>query len=447
MAKRFRLANNAQTSTYDILSGTMKMKAGTWQTTPIEGGVEETMELFGEDTNANLIDAVQAIETIGENALLYGEDEALADPQWVELNADTEQAKRSFLQSAEYLPISNEIVSPTLGKGVASGILRLTHHPLWEPLSTADLTASSKSVFGGKSILSAIGGATDGRIARVTVEGVNGGGGPLTKVWIGVRPLYSGATNFNPVMELEDATTLYGTTILVTDANGSPAATSNNVLRETLTADYVKCAAMKLEWHDLAHKAEYKGRYMVLGRFKVSAGVTAAVRMWTGAGTRFIPSNPIYPTNTSYRLLDLGFMKFPPYSGRAGSTDIENSEMQIYAHQIGGTGGYLYMDALVLIPSKYLAVITGCDIEYNGTLTDTQPLNLYRFPNDSELALQSVADIDSLVDFDMQSFYYPNGGGVFVIAAERASSHVITDVVDLDIYTYPRYYTYNYQGA
>ena len=90
MAEQLRLANVDQTSTVDLLDGTLKLRARSWKTFSAIPNVTydnmpygalprfqhfqpitETMDLVGDDTDTNLITAINEIEAVLEDTLKF----------------------------------------------------------------------------------------------------------------------------------------------------------------------------------------------------------------------------------------------------------------------------------------------------------------------------------------------------------------------------------------
>src|SRR4030067_1844647 len=115
MAETLRLANEAQTTTYDFLGGTLKPLMDTWQTSPPtpDGTIVETFIARGIDTNANIVPATDTLEEMAENAALFIEDSTNGNSIWFEQRADpSDTTKRALVLALEIIPVWQNKFTP-----------------------------------------------------------------------------------------------------------------------------------------------------------------------------------------------------------------------------------------------------------------------------------------------------------------------------------------------
>jgi len=116
MAAVFRLANVDQTTTVDLLNGALKLRYNSFaprtpafqnQYTHVRFGAQqhfqyygvqvETFDVFAQDTLANVIAAIYAIEQMLEKVRLWHEDPLRYESVWLEWNSNGESPKRSLI--------------------------------------------------------------------------------------------------------------------------------------------------------------------------------------------------------------------------------------------------------------------------------------------------------------------------------------------------------------
>jgi hypothetical protein len=101
---------------------------------------------------------------------------------------------------------------------------------------------------------------------------------------------------------------------------------------------------------------------------------------------------------------------------------VRNAELQIYAERLSGTPT-LYLDALILVPANHLYFVEGSQVQASDSYLD-----VLTNPNDTIDALAWSGDLpDNNVALSATDFYLPVEGSILVFAAERQTSHVLTD--------------------
>lgn len=452
MAERLRLANLDQTTTVDLLSGTLKLKNATWETqspspNAAPGRVQETMDVQGTDTVANLLAGVKAVEDVLAGASLFDKDPVQYTSWWLEWNANGESEKRTLLYGGALRVLAQSRLNPMMTDGHILARLGLSRHALWENASATSISTTGLSVWGGKWTPTLAKGTANGRVLYFDVKGASGGGGPLSRIWVGVRPVRYGTSSFTAVWECESGTN--GTDASdVADATASPAGGSGYKVQVSFATSTALVKRLGIKLGDVIAGPYYNhcvGRYLVLCRCKVSAG-TIGLQMQSGFGgsATAAQSEELPISNTSWQLIPLGYVQIPPTGYRYGMPTtlglISNFEISLYAERWDGAGT-LDLDALCLIPAEHSAYMDGAAVQYSGGLSYLA--RVMTFENDVHDAVAySAGGLENNLDFSDFDWYWPYEGAMVIVAAQRASSHELTDTVNIDGQVYPRWLSY-----
>jgi hypothetical protein len=290
------------------------------------------------------------------------------------------------------------------------------------------------------------------RLAAVTVSGRVGGGGPLYRLWAGFRDVHQGSTDFNPVWECENGT-LGADAAIAGDPTASPDPAAGAKVRVTFAT--VSTLANRLGItvaqgavhgsHNYHHNA---GRYLVLCRCKVTAGAVAGLQLRAGYAnnTSSAPCEEVYVTNSDWRLIPLGEVTIPPLGYRSAVADVDyvgQAQLQFYAELVTGTPGVdrLELDALCLVPSEHLAVCEGAEVQ--NVALDPRPASWHVLEDDTTLAVAMRNGVPALnIEHAETDLYLPLGRGPIVVAVERATQHLLTEVIDFSISYHPRWLSY-----
>lgn len=433
MAKVLQLANNTRTSIYDLRTGAIRWD--NWTTAVEEDGCTEAFTLHGVGSDTTIIAAEKSILAMKAKAALFLRDPLYNESIWLETGATDELSKRSWIKSISLAPNPNKFNNPLLGKNAASYLLAIDHHRYFEVLSAETFTASNISCLGGTWLPAVTSGDVDGRIYEFRFEGR--ALGALSRFWVGVRPLYAGGSNFDPLLELENGTN-------DTDTSNVADATASGSSKKRCTfgtdATNKRRLYITLAQHDNTNADEYVGRYTALLRCQMTAGQAAVQLKYgqTGQSATFISNEPVYISNTGWRLQELGVVEIPAFGGRlaASYAGIENTQIEIWAESI--TTGSLDLDCLILIPSENFAWGEGAATQLVDA--DARQTSFYTFEDDSTIAVYYAGGaVNSILAKDIRKFSWPYGGGVAVIAGERSTSSVLGDAVNLVTTVYPRW--------
>ena len=198
----------------------------------------------------------------------------------------------------------------------------------------------------------------------------------------------------------------------------------------------------------------YRGSYTALARVKLTGAgdVDIAAKFGYTSSSALNPiGSPQKVTNTDWKLIPLGNVTFPPgrmLSDVDSALRMANLGFEIYAQKISGSSN-LYLDTLVLVPSRHALFVDGCSI-CRSSYTDDDSGGAYSYADldvrvseaDEVVILAEAADflginaaiLPAIIDWEI-----PNEDGVFVCFAERTLSHEIADDFVVTVKYVPRY--------
>jgi len=433
MATVHRITNVGQTASYDFLTGVLSPIVETWQISPAQNDrVIETMELSARDTDANIMAAVQTIDEFAEAVRLFFENKSQGNSIWYEYKATAEGSKRALIYSINLKPLPRSYYTPILGTGAAFYALAIERDAIWETYAGTTATDTNNSCLGGVMTLAAQAGGLPSRISSAVITGV-AAGGTLDRLWLGIRPVNSGLSDFNPLLELELGTPGTGFAT-ATDADASPAAGANNSLVGAVGTSAAKAVGITIvQAAPAAVSDDFVGRYLVLLRAKLSAGNQVLLQMKCGfsSAATFAPVGEPRPFSaTAYRFIEMGEISIPPFSYRTGAQGpdmLKNFEIQIWAERTGAAVN-LSVDCLVLVPTDHFVYTAGAAIVAGGARE-----RIYTF-EDGEIQAVGLSSSDEPnvnIECHPRNWNIPIGGGSLVVAGERTASQVISDAVSI----------------
>ena len=469
MAPILKIASLDGTVYADLLAGVLKLEDQSWTTRTAQvvaeysheaygaqpafshyAPVVEEIELSGKDTGANLIAAMANLDTYLASARRWHTGRHQSDSYWLNHCAAGETAaRRALIYEGSLKILTGHGLDPMLTNAAVKARLQVTRHPLWEAAASTTQTTTAFTLWANKWILSSVPGNEPARIRDLAVKPRNAGGGPLYRLWIGLKPQGVSCTNFDPVWELEDGTN--GATATDTiDATASQgykvqvafAVTATLASRMTITAGQ---AAIRYSHMNYSH---YIGNYLVLCRCRVTTGATIRLQLRIGYtnSVTTIPCEEVFVSNSAWRLIPIGVISLPPHGYRdqlAAAANVGITQLQVWAEHVAGTAAtdVLDLDAVQLIPADHFAYIEAADVEYRPS--DDTPAHCFTFEDDTDLACGYRYGKPSLtIDWSMSDFYLPLGQGCVVIAGERSASHVLTEANDLSVEYLPRWLAY-----
>lgn len=456
----------------DILGGTLQVKSASWApasagpsgtykhdlfgsqfTFERYGTVTETMELVGVATAADIRTALTTLSQLAEQCRRWHSDPLEDNAVWLYWQADSESAaRRALLYAITIQFASTPGLNPLLDKSGIHIRLTLTRHPLWEIEATSTLTQAGISTLGGKWVASTTAtGTAPRRLQSTTIRYEYSAA--LARVWLGIRPPYEGNTSFVPLWELEEG--VMGTDAAVaTEAGVSPvgsvADNKVSVSFATVATNAERVSITPARVTGITDAEHMKGRYVVLCRCKVSSG-TVALEMRVGysgaTAANLAPLAPVYISNTSYRLIELGEAQFPPAGWRtANGADVSvacaYTQLSIFAERISGSGT-LSLDALVLIPATHYVKLEGASIWYD--VGDSTPYDGYILTHENDIT-EVIGNVNAdpsstvaAVEHSAREWYFPMDGGIIVMAGEGDSAHVMDETVTLSLVAHTRW--------
>ncbi len=482
MARVLRLTDSNGTTTVDLLAGTLHLQSTSWstRTPPVNGEyrhsefgaqpvfknygvVTEQMYLVGEDTPENLVAAVSAVEELLEQARLYHRDPTRSNAVWLEWGTDGEatasnaygKTKRALIYEGSVRMAAGIGVSPMMQHQVLRVQLTLSRHPVWEDVvyRTA-YDGGSINAFGGvwqpaPDGVVLVGGTAPMRPSRLEVSGFNGGGGPIYRIWVGIRPERNGTSGFVPVLDVEKGTVATDASI---DTDSSAHGGSRVSVSFGTVATLTERASLTLGDVVAADYAHFSGRYVLLLRYRLTdTNTMARIRLRYGLRNAggLLENEAVYTfeNNANWRILPLGEVVLPPGERTpANDSAMKDLEFVIDAERVTGNGS-LYLDALCLMPSEHLFSAEGGDIWYDTSYTGAMYGYVFDDDRTGASALRwdfssSSYALNTNVAYVMRDWYFPVEGGVVVFVGERVDEHVLTDAVLLSMEVYRRWLGY-----
>lgn len=476
MAATLKLQTLDTNTSIDLLAGTLKIEGHHWTTrtaapegdyTHVPYGAQpafdhyppvvETIDLAGKDTGANLTAAIAALDSLLATARRWHTNNYTQNSVWLWHAATGETAaRRALVYEGSLQLLAAHGLDPMLDNAAVSLRLTLTRHPFWEPVTSTTQTTSAYTLWGNRWVLSAVPGNEPARVRDLQVKPRSGGGGPLYRLWIGLREqiVTVSTPNLDTVWELEDGAN-EATATDVADATASPSAAAGAKVQVAfnVTATHAKrmsiTAAQAAVRYGHTNYSHYVGRYLVLCRAKVTAGATIRVELRTGyaGAASFVPAGEAYiTTSAAWRLHNLGTVTIPHHGYRdqiAANAYPQDTELQLWAEHVSGTAAtdVLDLDALCFIPADHHITLEGTAVTY--TAGDDKTAHVYTFEDDTVLATGGRYGRPSLnVDHDPEDFYLPLGNAIVVIAGEQETQHLLTEANDLSVEYLPRWLMY-----
>lgn len=434
----------------DLLQGRWKLLRGTWQPGPFISPtekVEEVLRLRATGTMTEIAEGEEQIHSYLQYAERWHSDPLSEYGIWLEWSVDGEPgagtyaAKRAFISGGAL-----QLAMPEAGRGAFAhpevlANLALTRYPSWENVTSEQATGAAVSWLGGQvSLISELAhsGTQAGRLKQVEWHGDD-----QSQMWMGIRPRYSGITDFVSLWECELGNDFTDT------ADAADATASAGDKKQCTFATHADMhPRMIIYLHDvcagtLAHNV---GAYTVLLRAKTTAaGTTCYLKLNSGQGTAINFQQTEGPLVTvasaAWYLYEMGQIQIPSHTYRYENTalhELGEFALQIQAERVAGAGS-LDLDCLILVPawgSLFVdnQIFTGAGIEIYGLV----------YPDDSNgvFSHDPPASAMQLTDWAMSNWCMPRDPGVMVIAGHASTGSVLTDDADVTIDWIPRWRLY-----
>jgi len=460
----FRLANEDQSSTIDLLSGTLKLRDQQWTTrtpalnlgythTPFGAQpqfnylepVVETIGLVAQASVSSVLSAVNEIESALESVRRYFADPLYDESWWLEWNLDGESAKRSLLYRGNLQFPTGVGYGPFAPDGFVAR-LSLTRHPLWESPSESFASSSGVSTLGGFFTLSSIGGTAPAR-PRFRVYGNSV---TLCEFWLGWQPVYTGTSSLDTVWELETQDNGGDTYYHHSDCDDATALDASNGYYTE--CDFGSDASMAIRTVTLlkdvvaSNYSHFAGRWLVLLRARCDASTVAGVRIkinYTNSDYSQFMGETVYIDGSTakgqtWSFYEMGEAQFPPM-GSEYLTDyaLKHIGVVIEAERVSGNGS-LEMDCLVLVPAAHMIHVTGAD-----SSSSSMPIEMQVLPDDRPSVVGYDSDYVKLfLDLSTREPYIPTGDVLFGLAGQGEQTQWLTVTTDVLVYYYERWKSY-----
>lgn len=445
MADTFVLTNLTGSVTYNFLTGAIYVHHTGWtvQSTG-QGTWIETCFLAAVGTDSAIITAADTIDDLAHYATLFQKSRYIQQSVWLQQYGDTESAKRALVYDIEFLPVPRGRHTQLLGTGGTYYQIAITRGE-WERTSTTTLgTQSNISSNGGAFTISdaTVAGSRPARIGKTTFTGKSGSG-PLDRVWIGIKPTRDGVTGFDPVWEAEDNYYSSADTSEVDKSGDS----GTSMVCTFSTTSYAARVWISVEGVVGSDYEDMAGRYLAIARYQVTAADSLLyVGLMQGIGeySHTAPIQYIEYTSGNWRYLPMGIVDIPGVSLRAQNLSgnmVRNFSLVFYAGKSAGTSSELWLDCIVLVPYEHFFYSEGSALQNAGTATTTI-LYTHEDMETAAISYDTSSQANKILQQQANKWWMPVDGGKAVVVAERTSSSVLADVVDVNMVWYTRFGTH-----
>lgn len=413
-----------------------------------------TFDLVSTTTDEIFRQEMWKLDYLRDNALRWGSDATNSDPVHLFWNVDGETiGRRSIVHDISYEVNTEEVLNANLGLDAAKVRLAVQHNPYWESTLLSDI-AGTVSDLGGTVVIPLTDTSYPSRIKYLNLIGWSGDGlfSDRTKAWVGIRDYRNGVSGFIPVWEAEAGT-------VATDASGTAdaAARGGTAIRISFATETDMVKRFSVKWSDIGTASfdHLTGRYLVLGRLKLSAGtVEVATELrhgWLGQaglesslGVTYLSAvtNPEY---VNYNFVPLGVAEIPPTGDRdaiasTGGTaaPLRSYGLALYAERLSGAGT-MNFDCFVLMPADHLFIASQTAISFtNGAST-----RVYTGNDDIPYAVKySIADYYGNIEYSFENWNLPPGGGVMVFVSQAGTFHALDGTVTVSGNYFKRFRSY-----
>lgn len=376
------------------------------------------------------------------------QDDAERYGVWLRCQATGETGGRQALLRKLRGKALSDVYTPQLESlyWIRKYALEMERKGLWEETSFSNYTATGLNLVGGMSDLTAGGsGAVEGdeyaRLALTNILGVNGGGGPIERAWLGFRSTRHGTrANFQTYWSLRksaafDADTTGGTANAdATAKDGYKTITTFATVATLLRRATIRCQDVTANYSD------QRGTFTILLRAKNSAAGTVRVRLADGlySNTTLRTQSRAVISSTSWKFYEMGTVTIPSPAKLFNATSyLQNYAMGIDAERISGACS-LEMDCLVLIPiDEGFVYAEGMQVQYSGG--STEPCYIAKKADGRVDATQFISSVAVSMCPAKVSKGMPVGSVSIVGAGQRSTVSTLADNVTVDMYLYRRW--------
>lgn len=448
--RALRIATKDQTTYIDLLSQSNFLLAGSWRTThrQSEGVITETFDIVFSGTNDQIRQNVEALSKMVQRVQQWREDPLSDTSVWWEETSEGEVAdtKRSLITELDFSPSPTGRLTKLLSAGALVVSVVVTHLDVYEKTAGFGYGGSGLSTLGGKILTESTSASAPGRVYYLILS--SEGSYTLTDVWIGSKPLYEQVgndvySNLNPKQETEAGTANIGSFIADATASGG------STWQVTSVPSSLSAAADWYKELDETSRPYARGRYLVLARVKVNSGVVGIEMSYgedshTAAPVNIYRNEMRYISNTSWKLVELGTYRYP-FHDRAFTGVPPLGWMSLRVMQVSGTTTDLRVDCIVLIPNDYFIKGTNCNATAN--VLGGGHTKLVQMEDGVPIAVNYAVDLpqNRIIGAPQLSYsedLFPWDGGVMVVAAQRSTEHVLSDLISITMIRYDRYKAY-----
>ena len=371
MASEIFIGRDTSSDYFDI--GAV-LRLGGWQPQSTKAPIWESFTILIE---SGVESAVEQLDGYAESVQKALEDATWDDPIYLFVKTANEtNFRRSLVLDMEMDFKYRNMYGPLLDIDKLQFILSVKREADWEGTTKiSEGSVTGLAIEGSVTALSSVGGGTrKGRVARLRLD-ENTVTTSMKEWWIGIRRPRAGVSDFDPFMDAAQGTT-YANASVVSDTN---TINSSDAIQTDFSADADMRLRLKLLLNDLSivNPDHFQGRYLVLGRMKLTNGHVdnvAAVYIITGINGEGRRHETVYITpipaggdigTVGYRLYELGEITFPGSFATTGDGTAENSlydatGISLYAEAVAtGIDFDLVIDGFLLIPLDHYVGIKG----------------------------------------------------------------------------------------
>lgn len=432
-----------------------------WETGTAVSEVWERLDVYSNNSDSDLRAIDEKLTKLGGEARLYISKTYRPNPVWFYFQSEGEGVRRAVVKDIQSVYRNyGPATSPLQGFSQAYVSVAIQRLPGYEPsTTTTDYQAGSSdfNIFGGQWLVGNDAGSSGQRIAQFVVS--NSDTVSYRNVWVGIRGINEGTSDFVSLWEAEDGTNVTTDAVDVGPAAGASGAAAVEIDFSATEAMAERNKILLTNVIVGTNSAHFIGEYMILGSFHLgSTDTECLVRLeqnWNSnsgygslvGGTLLNVTDYPYIADTDiYKFVELGSVQIPPEGYRNSwiATDrLNNMTFSLYAQRVTGTGSLFY-DCLVLIPTDHFfsAKFPVGSIS-TGIAGQSGLLHAYTSPEGKQWArIKSSAGLvlDSPYEYAFENWEYPVGGGLLVYAAQADSDgHPVQGFLDLGIELVPRW--------
>lgn len=417
----------------------------------------DTLHLVGVGTEAQLRAALDQLARLLELARAYHRDPTNPYPTLLRWNAPTETQRAALVYDGSF-SVGGGALDVSLARGAVEVTLVLTRAPLWEDATAGNTwsgSATSFGAWGGEFLVDTDGSYTDAGSAptRLALFGPYNSANYIESVWVGLK---RDVNNFSGYLEAEKGTLGADSSVV-----GGAAYSSGSAVACNFSGSATLCSRFTLsliQGDPLASTyTGYVGRYLVLARVYLSAGVVG-MQLYTGdKGAQVTPAaeTVIFDEASTWRLVPLGEVQIPArgyhnesfYPGQTWDLTLRSYTFDLRAEKISGSPT-LTIDALALVPAQHM---------WTARVDDDATTIQYSQERDGRVTTYASSGSTSgtlqmygVAEFTARDFAVPNispqnslGGRMAAVTFyERPTGHVLTDACGIAWRLVHRWHSY-----